>query len=105
MNKIEDLSLLLETLSNELTANNLWQIEPIDETALASTMPFAVDTMLFQQWLQFVFIEKMQQVIAQPHPQLPKAQILPIATLSFEEQGIVAPNVLKIIAKIDKVLS
>ena len=57
----------LTTLLNELDAELIKQglhtpDRPSDE-ALASTQPFAIDTMSFTCWLQWIFIEKMRQVI------------------------------------------
>ncbi|MGO2012837.1 MAG: YqcC family protein [Pseudoalteromonas sp.] len=55
--------LYLNQLSVLLKQHQLWQDEPIAETALESKVPFCHDTMAFEQWLQFVFIEKMQNLI------------------------------------------
>lgn len=41
----------------------LWQSLPPSERALASTQPFALDTLSPTQWLQWVFIPKMQYLI------------------------------------------
>ncbi len=51
---------LLQNLRVIMSANNLLQQEPLPAEAFDTDAPFACDTMTFVQWLQFVFIPKMQ---------------------------------------------
>ncbi|WP_440053643.1 YqcC family protein [Pseudoalteromonas sp. T1lg65] len=77
------LSLLAE-LESCLKAAGLWQRQEIDPLALTSTQPFCCDTMSFEQWLQFVFIPKMQLLIRQSEP-LPKSMaIAPMAEMTLQ---------------------
>ena len=46
---------------------------------MASTAPFACDSMAFEQWIQFIFIPKMQYLLAQEHPLPTNIAILPMA--------------------------
>ena len=57
------LSLYLEQLRDELIAETLWLEEELDENKYNSTAPFCCDTMAFHEWLQFVFLPKMQYMI------------------------------------------
>jgi uncharacterized protein YqcC (DUF446 family) len=52
MTLLQETECLLRTL-------NLWCSEKPDDTALASDQPFALDTLEPEQWLQWVFIPKM----------------------------------------------
>lgn len=62
------LASLLIDIECELRRALLWgTIEPTED-ALASTEPFCVDTMSFQEWLQFVFLPRMHQLLAHQHP-------------------------------------
>lgn len=54
---------LLEQLEQTLYDLNFWQDEKPSPEALASTQPFAIDTLAFEQWLQWLFIPKMYQLI------------------------------------------
>ncbi|MGL4192829.1 YqcC family protein [Vibrio misgurnus] len=56
---------LLVELESSLRALQLWQTTPPSAQALASQAPFAVDTLAPEQWLQWIFVPKMQQAIAQ----------------------------------------
>ncbi len=56
----------LDLLVAEIKAAQLWEQAPPSAEKLMSTEPFCVDTLTFEQWLQWVFIEKLRQLIAQP---------------------------------------
>lgn len=56
-------ALILMDVRAELSRLHLWQNTPPSATALASPEPFCVDTLDFNQWVQFVFLPRMQQII------------------------------------------
>lgn len=56
---------LLSRLENVLVQSGLWSDETPDEKALSSQQPFACDTLLFEQWLQFIFLPRMRLLISQ----------------------------------------
>lgn len=55
-------TLLLE-IEKALRALGLWESQPPSPQALASTQPFAVDTLAFHQWLQFIFLPRMSALV------------------------------------------
>ncbi|WP_372761814.1 YqcC family protein [Pseudoalteromonas sp.] len=71
----------LVQLTALLKKHQLWQSEPIAPAALQSSVPFCHDTMAFEQWLQFVFIEKFQQLITQQQPLPRNFAIAPMAQM------------------------
>lgn len=76
----------LTQLEALLKQHQRWQNEPIDAQAFDSTVPFCHDTMTFEQWLQFVFIEKMQNIIDAKQPLPSNFAIAPMAELMFEQK-------------------
>ena len=62
------LASLLIDIECALRRANLWSNEPPSADALASVEPFCVDTMDFQQWLQFVFLPRMQALLDSRSP-------------------------------------
>lgn len=58
------LASLLIDLEYELRRAQLWGDTPPSASALASSEPFCVDTMDFQDWLQFVFLPRMGTLLA-----------------------------------------
>ncbi len=59
---------LLSELEHELDQLDLWQLTPPSAEQLNSRLPFAVDQLAPQQWLQWVFIPKMRELITQQAP-------------------------------------
>ncbi|MBW3694345.1 YqcC family protein [Vibrio sp. T187] len=54
---------LLSLLEQHLQAEELWDQVPPSQEALASTQPFAIDTLQPEQWLQWIFIVKIQAML------------------------------------------
>lgn len=53
----------LDELQRALMAANLWDSMPPSQEALASTEPFSIDHLDIHQWLQWIFIPRMQAII------------------------------------------
>ena len=66
---------LLGELTAELQRLERWQAEHPGAEALASELPFCVDTLSFDQWLQFVLIPRMEQLVLLQAP-LPSVMLL-----------------------------
>lgn len=77
---------LLQELEDTLKAHELWQSTPITPEKLYSTAPFCCDTLRFEQWLQFVFIPKMLELLAANAPLPNNMAIAPMAEMSFAQQ-------------------
>ncbi|WP_075988821.1 YqcC family protein [Vibrio fluvialis] len=59
------LFVLLQQLEDELRQSGVWQTAAPAEHALQSMQPFALDTLEPHEWLQWVFLPRMQQMIEQ----------------------------------------
>lgn len=70
---------LLVQLETQLRAGDLWQSHYPSATALASQQPFAVDTLTFAQWLQFIFIPRLQALIDAEQPLPTNIAVSPMA--------------------------
>jgi uncharacterized protein YqcC (DUF446 family) len=95
------LSTLLTELENELKATNLWQFNRPSDHALESRMPFAIDTLSFPEWLQFIFIEKMTQLLQSGQPLPREMAITAMATEYFKIQIINSELLIDVIRRID----
>ncbi|GGA79038.1 hypothetical protein GCM10011369_21250 [Neiella marina] len=92
---------LLQQLETELKNQNLWQTEQPNEQALASTLPFCVDTLSMAQWLQFVFLPIMQDLIEQRR-ELPEAiAISPMAEEVYRHELTQRAPLIQILRTID----
>ncbi|MED7669173.1 YqcC family protein [Pseudomonas moraviensis subsp. stanleyae] len=83
--KIADHLLLIE---RELRALGWWdEVQPSDY-ALSSVEPFSVDTLDFEQWLQWIFLPRMKMILEQDLP-LPNASgIQEMAEMVFAQRNL-----------------
>ena len=96
---------LLAALTTELKSLKLWKIQQPSAAELASSAPFCCDTLAFEQWLQFIFIPRITQLIHQQQALPAKIALMPMAEESFKHLSIKAKPLLDIIQKIDKTLT
>jgi uncharacterized protein YqcC (DUF446 family) len=75
--------ILLIKLEQSLRETMLWSGCAPSVEALQSKLPFALDTMSFEGWLQFVFIPKMSVIINSKSTLPDNIQLLPMAEQSF----------------------
>lgn len=68
----QQIQMHLTKLAEALQQCGLWEESAPTAEALASREPFAIDYLLAPQWLQWIFIPKMQNLITQNQP-LPNA--------------------------------
>jgi uncharacterized protein YqcC (DUF446 family) len=55
----------LDRIEAEMKASGLWQDEPLKPEQLQFSEAFAMDTMVFEQWLQFVFVPRVREAVAE----------------------------------------
>lgn len=106
MNVHSDVAILLASLQQEMISNSFWTCRIVSAEALMSQQPFCVDTMNFSEWLQFVFIPRMQSLLdAQKElPKMVKGQgIEPMASEYFNNK-LGATGVLNLIRQLDEVM-
>ncbi|MCC5879418.1 MAG: YqcC family protein [Idiomarina sp.] len=65
---------------------DLWQQQPPSASALQSTQPFAVDTLDFHQWLQFIMIPRLQALLAADQPLPTRMAVSPMAAQVYKGQ-------------------
>lgn len=104
---IEKINDALNTLESELIRVDLWSDEPPTPEQLASREPFGVDTMTFEQWLQWIFIPKLREMINMPafNGMAHSSDIHTMADYLFKDYPENTDNVTKIIQSIDKLLN
>jgi uncharacterized protein YqcC (DUF446 family) len=102
MNKYDhELADLLLAIEAEMRRNALWESQAPDDQALASLMPFCHDTMSFSQWLQWVFLPRMKEVLESQQDYPASSDIHPLAEYSLAEHGEAIDELLALIARFD----
>lgn len=99
------LSQLLQTLENELRLQGRWDGAAPSPSALRSTQPFAVDTLTFDQWLQWILLPKMNDLLLHQLPLPDNCAIHPMAEEVYDQEDPGAERLITIIAKIDTLLT
>lgn len=87
MNKNQNVSMLLEKIRAEMLVQSLWQKQPIEAAAMQSTLPFCTDTMSFEQWLQFVLVARLEQMLAAGQPLPNSSAVAPMAEEYFKDRA------------------
>ena len=72
---------------------------------LQSQMPFCVDTLRFEQWLQFVLIERLKGLIKANLPLPGNFFVSPMAEEAFKPLGKKAEKVIGIVNQLDQLLN
>lgn len=96
---------LLIDIECELRRLNAWEDAIPSAEALLSTQPFAVDTLTFAQWLQFIFIPKIRTLVESEGALPQTCDIAPMAEEYFRGQSLPAGELIQILEEIDRVIT
>ena len=72
-----DVAEVLIDIESELRKLELWDRVPPSPEALASEQPFCVDTLTLPQWLQFIFLPTLYQLLEADQPLPARCGIAP----------------------------
>ncbi|WP_024459463.1 YqcC family protein [Marinimicrobium sp. LS-A18] len=96
-----ELAETLFELERELRALALWDETPPNPEALASTQPFAVDTLELYQWLQFVFIPRLYRLVEHRMGLPESCSVSPMAEEYFRPRPESGEAVIAVLERID----
>ena len=100
--KIADQLLLIE---RELRVQGWWdEVSPSAE-ALSSVEPFSVDTLDFEQWLQWIFLPRMKIIIELGHPLPNASSILVMAETVFTDRPEQSRELRRLLAAFDQLIA
>lgn len=92
---------LLFQIEAELQAEALWQQTAPSAEALASQQPFAVDTLSFEQWLQFIFIPRFHALLDAQASLPAQCGILGMAEECWKQREPYPRHLLQLLAEFD----
>ena len=93
--------LLLE-IEAELRRLGLWGQQPPPPQALASLTPFCHDTLFFEQWLQWVLLVRLKQVVEHDEECPASSEITPLAEYRLAQLKLPATALLRLIERLDQ---
>ena len=98
---------LLHRLEAALRQADLWQDMPPSPQALASSMPFMVDTLLIEEWLQWVLLPRLHALLDAGAPLPSACSVHPLAEHEWAQRhpGPASHAVLLQLQQLDAYLS
>lgn len=82
-----------------------WDKVPPSEVALASDLPFCVDTLTLPQWLQFIFLPTVYRMMEAGEPLPARSGIAPMAEEYFRGTGLRSADLEAALLRMDALLS
>lgn len=74
----------IEEIEQELKRMGAWQQEPLPPEAWQFRSAFAMDTMAFEQWLQFILIPRVREIVETRGEFPPESHLAPHAVREFD---------------------
>ncbi|MBK4991431.1 YqcC family protein [Pseudomonas sp. S36] len=103
--RVLDIADHLMLIEREMQVQGWWDDEAPRDEALESTVPFAVDTLSFEQWMQWIFLPRMKIIIELGHP-LPSASgILVMAETVFADRPEQSRELRRLLAVFDQLIA
>lgn len=103
--RIAQLAEQLLLIERELRVLGWWEVEAPSAEALASQEPFCVDSLTFEQWLQWIFLPRMKSLL-EADADLPSVSgIQAMAEMVYREQPGVARRLLELLGEFDRLLT
>lgn len=100
--QLADHLLLIE---QELHVLGWWSLQSPTQADLASQEPFCVDTLSFEQWLQWVFLPRMKSIIELDQPLPAASGIQPMAEMVYADRPARVSELLQLLGAFDRLIS
>lgn len=92
-------------IERELRVLGMWKAVPPSDEDLSSREPFCVDTLDFDQWLQWIFLPRMKTILEQDLA-LPSASgILEMAEMVYAGQVAQTRTLMALLAQFDLLIT
>ena len=101
-NRIADVLLEVE---GTLRTHGKWDRNEPATGALSSAQPFCMDTLRFEQWLQWILLPRMKTILEDRKPLPAKSGILVYAQAYLQKNDPPTPSLLKLIKQFDDLIT
>lgn len=88
----------------QLRQMNCWQNEPLAAEKFLSCEPFCLDAMTFEQWLQFVLLPRLKQLIESNQPLPAVSGVAPMAEEHYRRRPGAGQALIRELAALDELL-
>jgi uncharacterized protein YqcC (DUF446 family) len=101
----EVLADLLDEIEAELRTQGRWEAERPPAAALASSRPFSVDFLTLDQWLQWILLPRLRELITRQAPLPTACAIRPMAEETYGGQSIATRRLVALLGRVDRLLT
>jgi uncharacterized protein YqcC (DUF446 family) len=101
-NRIADVLLEVEAT---LRTHGMWDQNRPPADALGSEQPFCIDTLRFEQWLQWIFLPRMKEILEDSRPLPVKSGILSYAQEYLRKGAPPTTGLLELIKRFDDLIA
>ncbi|MBN0988707.1 YqcC family protein [Amphritea pacifica] len=105
MQHYAELEQLLVRIEAEMRAWSLWSATPPADSALQSRQPFCIDTLSFWQWVQWIMVPRLRQMMARQQPLPQSSDMTPMAAEAVTASGIKSSKLIDYFTALDQLLS
>jgi len=91
-------------IERELRVLGMWSATPPTQQALASCEPFCVDTLAFEEWLQWIFLPRMKMILESDQALPSVSGILVMAELSYRDRQLGVRGLLEALGTFDRLI-
>lgn len=92
-------------IERELRVQGWWGDVPPSAEALASQEPFCVDSMEFEQWLQWIFLPRMKHIIEHDLPLPGASGILAMSEMVYAGRAQQSRGLNHLLAEFDELIT
>ncbi|MDP1519996.1 YqcC family protein [Porticoccus litoralis] len=103
--KHRQLAAILVSLEQQMRDMMLWSETMPSIAALSSREPFAIDTLSFEQWLQFIFLPRLQHLVENKAKLPENCAVSPMAEEYFRKRGENSRELIELLVAIDRLLT
>jgi len=101
-NRIADVLLEVEAI---LRTSGKWDANQPSRKALGSSQPFCLDTLRFEQWLQWIFLPRVKQILEHSKPLPRKSGIFTYAREYLHRNDPPTADLLTLIKRFDDLIA
>lgn len=93
---------IFDRIEEHMVELELWSESHPGDHKLQSSMPFCVDTLQLEEWIQFVFLPKMREYVEEERLPPGPAQITPMAEEVYKNQPELK-SLIELLRKFDEI--
>lgn len=101
---IYQLADLLLAIEAEMRSLGVWQRTQPEPDALSSKQPFCADTLSLEEWLQWIFLPRMKDLLESGKSLPRRCDILPYAKEAWQDRLVELTRLVKLIDEFDDMI-